>query len=190
MRQRGFKKFPIFKRRKDLFRFLADHLGEGRFLYLEFGVFKGESIAFWSQLLSKNSQALFHGFDSFEGLPEDWNPFNPKAMFSTSGQEPEIKDDRIRFFKGWFEDSLKNYSPPPHDRLLVNIDSDLYSSAKTVLSFLGPHLKSGDVIYFDEFYDRNHELRAFEDFIESQPQHQFRCIGASLGMANSAFMKI
>ena len=36
--------------------------------YLEFGVFSGTSINFFSQKINKN----IYGFDSFEGLREDW----------------------------------------------------------------------------------------------------------------------
>jgi len=38
-------------------------------LYMEFGVAYGASIRYWSREL-KNPTSVFHGFDSFEGLPE------------------------------------------------------------------------------------------------------------------------
>ena len=37
--------------------------------YMEFGVFEGKSINY---LASLNKKVTFHGFDSFEGLPEQW----------------------------------------------------------------------------------------------------------------------
>ena len=39
------------------------------FFYLEFGVWKGESINFLSSFLNKGE---IYGFDSFKGLREDW----------------------------------------------------------------------------------------------------------------------
>ena len=42
-------------------------------LYLEFGVFEGETMRWWSQHLDTPG-ARFVGFDSFEGLPEAWRP--------------------------------------------------------------------------------------------------------------------
>jgi hypothetical protein len=49
-------------------------------------------------------------------------------------------DDRVAFFKGWFSETLPDYVPPPHKQLFVNLDADLYSSTKTVLEFLKPHI--------------------------------------------------
>ena len=53
-----------------------------RGLFLEFGVFEGNSI----QTISKNTDNIVYGFDSFEGLPEKWrdgfenNFHRPAAM--------------------------------------------------------------------------------------------------------------
>ena len=47
------------------------------------------------------------------------------------------------------------------------MDADLYSSTLYVLSSLAPYLKSGDIIFFDEFAVPTHEFRAYLDFTES-----------------------
>lgn len=39
--------------------------------YFEFGVAKGDMIKFWASQNS-HSESTFTGFDSFEGLPENW----------------------------------------------------------------------------------------------------------------------
>jgi O-methyltransferase len=70
--------------------------------YLEFGVFKGDSIRSWVNL-NKHLQSRFYGFDSFEGLPERWNRFG-KGTADTSGLPPNIHDTRVQFVKGWFQD--------------------------------------------------------------------------------------
>ena len=36
-----------------------------------------------------------------------------KGLFSTNGQPPQIDDPRVKFFKGWFEETLPHYRPPP-----------------------------------------------------------------------------
>jgi hypothetical protein len=56
--------------------------------------------------------------------------------------------------------------PSSHDRLVVNLDADLYSSTAFVLSQLQPRLPIGSRIYFDEFNHRADELRAFDEFLE------------------------
>ena len=58
---------PTFKTRQDLFRFALDRAGVGDGLHAEFGVYKGDSI---NRLARLRPHKLFHGFDSFEGLPE------------------------------------------------------------------------------------------------------------------------
>jgi hypothetical protein len=87
------------------------------------------------------------------------------AAYSQGGKAPEIADPRVTLFKGLFEETLPKYTPPAHDVLIVNIDCDLYSSTIFVLNTLAPHLKPGTFIYFDEFADCNHELRAFDEFL-------------------------
>jgi hypothetical protein len=54
---------------------------------------------------------------------------------------------------------------------LLHIDSDLYSSAHTVLFGLAPRLRAGSTIVFDEFLNypgwRQHEYRAFTEFVDA-----------------------
>ena len=60
-------------------------------------------------------------------------------------------------------------SPPRHDVLIVNINCNIYSSAKYVLEFLHKMKlpKPGSWIYFDEFGSRDHEFRAFREFVDA-----------------------
>ena len=44
---------------------------KANFSYLEFGVFRGKSINLFAKILKK-SKSKIYGFDSFEGLNEDW----------------------------------------------------------------------------------------------------------------------
>ncbi len=95
----------------------------------------------------------------------------------------------MSFFKGWFQEVLPSYSLPEHDRLIVNLDADLYSSTKYVLDFLRPSLAVGTFLYFDEFSDRHHELKAFDEFL-STTEMRFRCCGASRTLTHVAFQRI
>jgi hypothetical protein len=145
---------------------IAREIADRQVLYLEFGVWKGYSINYWSKLL-KNPGSILHGFDSFEGLPEDWYGDYGSGAFSESGRLPKVNDPRVRFFKGWFEETLAHYHVPEHQVLLVNIDCDLYSSTRCVLDFLRQHDLPGigSWIYFSEFADPEHEFRAFKEFV-------------------------
>lgn len=148
-----------FADRYALFEHANAHLHGSRPLYLEFGVYEGESLRWWSEHLTAPDARLV-GFDSFEGLPEDWRPGLGRGSFRTAGP-PRIPDSRVSFVVGWFDDTLPSYRLPEHDQLVVNIDCDLYSSTHTVLSWLEPYLRPGTLVYFDELADRDHEMRAF-----------------------------
>jgi len=162
----------------DLFAEALRRVGGARPLYLEFGVFEGRSMRWWSANL-RNPDAQLVGFDSFEGLPEDWRPGLGKGHFSTGGV-PEINDERVTFVKGWFEESLPGFRVPEHDQLILIIDCDLYSSADTVLRWVEPHIVPGTLIYFDELPDRDHEWRAFQESL-ARTGHQVRPIGYANG---------
>jgi hypothetical protein len=128
-------------------------------LYLEFGVWEGWSLRWWLDHLDAPG-ATFVGFDSFEGLREQWRPDYPPGTFDVDGSPPPIHDPRVSFEVGYFEKTLAAFEMPEHDRLLVNIDCTLYSSTACVLEWLEPHLREGDLVYFDELPEYDHELRA------------------------------
>jgi hypothetical protein len=172
--------------REDIFKRLAGTIATRNVLYMEFGVWQGASMRLWSELL-KNPASHLHGFDSFEGLPEEWIDGYSKGHFSTSGLAPTIPDSRIRFYKGWFQDTLPSYSLPDHEVLVVSIDCDLYQPARFVLDFLAPHLRTGDFLYFDEFHLPQHEVRAFREFIKANRNIKFRLAGATSGFTGTAF---
>ncbi len=187
MRAKGYDISRRFKRRVDLFDFVGSQLGNREVLYLEFGVFQGDATRHWSKLLL-NPNSKLHGFDSFEGLPEDYVPGNLKGHFSTGGAVPQIEDSRVKFFKGWFEDTLPKYKCPPHEVLVINLDADLYSSTIFVLRTLRDQIKPGTYIYFDEFCIRRHELRAFDEFI-NETGMKFSMLGVDRTVAHVAFKR-
>ena len=136
-----------------------------RVLYLEFGVFQGTCTRYWSKAL-KHPDTRLHGFDSFEGLPEDFDVDGPyvKGTFDVGGEIPQIEDSRVAFHKGWFDEVLPTYELPDHEVLVIIIDADLYSSTQYVLRHLRPFIKPGTFIYFDDMSRPDHEPRAFEEF--------------------------
>ncbi len=154
---------PVLEDRFQVFERALGHVVGHAPLYLEFGVFRGESMRWWSGHVGKPG-ARFVGFDSFVGLPESWRPGFDAGEFATGGP-PAIDDERVDFVAGWFDQTLPGFELPVHDQLIVNVDSDLYSSAATVLTWVEPHLEPGSLLYFDELADRDHELRAFQELL-------------------------
>jgi hypothetical protein len=188
VRAHGFDAGERVMTRLDLFSLAAAELHERRVLYLEFGVYEGESMRTWSRLL-RNPAASLHGFDSFTGLRESWNEFTPAGTFSTGGRVPSFDDPRIKLFAGFFDETLPRYTPPTADQLFVNVDCDLYSSAATVLRWVEPLLAPGSYLYFDEFSDRNHELRAFSEFLDRTGM-RFTLVGATRTLAQVLFQRV
>jgi len=152
-----------FSKREHLWQnLLGDELKSKQIHYLEFGVWEGYSIHFFARLNS-NSNSIFMGFDSFIGLPTDWCG-NKAGTFSTSGNMPMIKDKRVSFIKGWFQntlpENLKTLKEGPKD-LIVHFDADLYSSTIYCLLELDK-LKLTYLAIFDEFM--GHETRAIYNY--------------------------
>jgi hypothetical protein len=132
--------------------------------FLEFGVYTGNSIRFWSKI-NRDPHSRFIGFDSFEGLPENWTKKVTKGAFYVGGAVPQIDDERISFVTGWFQNTLPGFLNEfmPRSRLIVHNDSDLYSSTLFTLASLHRFLVPGTVIIFDEYSSAMHEFRAFAD---------------------------
>ena len=177
---------PDFATRNELYQFLleSERLHEP-IDYLEFGVWEGESIRWW---VGKNHDpaSTFFGFDSFEGLPENWDGM-PTGAFSTKGVIPDIPDPRCHFIRGLFQDTV-----PPwlrdrdlSRRLVINLDADLYGSSLLVLVHLLPRLKPGDIVLFDEFHSFMHEFRAFQDSLTAY-RRDFVALGRAVGWSQVA----
>jgi len=187
MADHGFRVRHRVQDRDAVFAAVAEQVKNRRTLYLEFGVYKGGSMRYWSEALL-NQGSMLHGFDSFEGLPEDFDFNGPysKGTFSTHGEVPQFSDGRVAFFKGWFAETLPQYTVPAHDALVINLDADLYSSTIYVLRQLRPWIKPGAFIYFDDFSRPEHEPRAFEEFIR-ETRLGFRLVSADRSLNNAFF---
>lgn len=154
----------------------TDHPQNIPLIYLEFGVYEGRTIRIASKI-NLNPKSHFIGFDSFEGLPEDWQPSHKKGDLSTNGNIPKILDSRITFVKGLFHETLDAQineilnlvNTNPHHQLLINMDADLFSSTLYILSKLDKVIKKDVLIRFDEFgyLDDNSEFLAFQSFVKA-----------------------
>jgi len=135
-------------------------------LVLELGVFKGQSI----HTIARGTDRPVHGFDSFEGLPEDWaGNKSPKGEFSLKGQLPSVPAS-VTLHKGWFEDTLPGFLDAHSDEIaLAHVDCDLYSSSKFVLDQMAERLRVGTILVFDDYFNypgwREHEFKAFAELV-------------------------
>ena len=161
---------PTFENRDKMYDFVVEkeELKDVKISYLEFGVSKGWSFHLWSQS-NVNKDSRFFGFDTFEGIPEDWGSVK-KGAYSAGGKIPEINDSRCEFVVGLFQDTLDGFIDNYNldYRCVVHFDADLYNATLFVLLKLRPILKSGDILIFDEFFSvskADHEMRAFIDFL-------------------------
>jgi O-methyltransferase len=188
MREQSCYPVTALSNRNEIFDLIANEVGCARVLYLEFGVYKGDSIRYWSRLL-RNPDSVLHGFDSFEGLPETWGTGHPKGRFSTNGEVPDVSDPRVRFFKGWFNETLPRYSFPEHEKLVINMDADLYTSTKYVLASVARQIEVGAWLYFDEFSDWQHEFRAFREFVRDSGM-RFQAVAQCNSFYNIVFRRI
>jgi hypothetical protein len=135
-------------------------------LFLEFGVAAGRSI----RRIAAHAKQVY-GFDSFEGLPEDWYEGYGKGHFAQP-KLPEVPAN-VGLIKGWFEDTLPGFlEQHPGPVSFLNIDCDLYSSTRFVLNALADRIGPGCVIQFDEYFNypgwRQHEHKAFNELVEER----------------------
>lgn len=168
---------PAFSSHEDLRTYAVSSIKLGG-LVLEFGVFEGNSINAISRLLIER---LVYGFDSFEGLPEDWNYGNFKGTFDVRGMLPKVNENVV-LIKGWFDETLPLFANEHKGEAcaFIHIDCDLYASTKTVFFHLHSMITSGTVILFDEYFNypgwEAGEFKAFKEFL-NETGLQYRYIG-------------
>lgn len=155
-----------FTNSKDLLEYcLLKKISTG--INLEFGVYSGNSINHAANFL-KNE--IFYGFDSFEGLPEDWRKGFEKGTFNLNGNLPAVRSN-VTLVKGLFQDTLTNFYLKMNQKIsFIHIDCDLYSATKFVLNESKTLLQQGTVILFDEFYgysawESSGEFLAWNEFL-------------------------
>ena len=116
--------------------------------FYEFGVWRASSFKYLIKVFKKG-----YGFDTFTGLPEDWNVGNgieKAGSYSTDGNVPKIKGGE--FIVGKFEDTLPIFfSESRPIASVINFDADLYSSTICALNFSKQVIDKDTILIFDEF---------------------------------------
>lgn len=150
-------------------------------LYAEFGVNEGGTVSF---IAKQKPNCTIHGFDSFEGLPEDWSGNAMAAgYFNRKGQMPKVPKN-VKLHPGWFNASAPKFAAENAGPLaFLHVDCDLYSSTVDIFSALGVRIVPGTVIMFDEYFNypnwKAHEHKAFAEF-QAATGKKFKFIGYSI----------
>ncbi|WP_243393870.1 class I SAM-dependent methyltransferase [Mycobacterium ahvazicum] len=156
-------------------------LGDSDELILDLGVWIG-----WStRLISDASDRMVYGFDSFEGLVEDWkledhvvkrgtfslsDPFAQRFMQDTGvtfhDGVPDALGRKVQFIKGSTYDTLAPFlaDRPNAPIRLFHMDLDTYESCLHALETCKEHFVPGSILVFDEYLVTNGEMRAFFEF--------------------------
>jgi hypothetical protein len=157
-----------FKDRIPLHRWALSQLPDNG-LFLEFGVYKGNSI---NRFAGLKPNVTFYGFDTFSGLPETWT-LGAKAGAINAGGKPPVRDN-VRLIEGLFADTLPKFLAEHAGEkiLFMHIDCDIYSSTKTIFDLTKGRLAPGAIIIFDEYFNypgwQQQAYQAFMEFVRQE----------------------
>jgi hypothetical protein len=152
-------------------------------LVAEFGVATGRTI----NLIAKSAKQKVVGFDSFEGLPDDWHGHNLSRGAFSSGKRLPKTATNVELIVGWFDDTLPKFlSKHDQNARLLHVDCDIYDSAVTILKNFSDRIVPGTVLIFDEYFNypnwRNHEFKAWQEFVsDHQLLYDYIAVSASGG---------
>ena len=144
--------------------------------FYEFGVWMGDSFRY---LIDHFPHGF--GFDTFDGLPEDWHGL-PRGSYTSFGEVPNILGGE--FVVGEFKDTLPVFFATRRLKAgLMNFDADLYSSTISALTEASSVIDERTMLIFDEFIVNHNweqdEYRALEEFCR-QRGASYEVLAASL----------
>jgi len=144
------------------------------FSILEFGTSDGYSfvkLLYATRYLGLEQRVKVHTFDSFEGMPASNNTYDRNWMSGDDWAAGQFRGNyralqgycaqrysNYEIHPGYFEDSIHSAfleSLQEYPPVLIWIDCDYYTSAKTVLTRLINKIPNGAVIYFDDLDNLN-----------------------------------
>ena len=124
-------------------------------IFMECGVFRGGSAAFFARLMVGSGKEL-HLFDTFEGMPDTdalRDTLHVKGDFSDTSLEEVRKTvghpQSVTFHKGWVPDTFEGFDPA--SIAFAHVDVDIYQSVKDCCEFIYPRLPIGGVMVFDDY---------------------------------------
>ncbi|MBS0288581.1 MAG: class I SAM-dependent methyltransferase [Proteobacteria bacterium] len=160
----------------EVLRYASDAVSITGGYYIEMGVGTGRTINFIAAL---NPTKRIYGFDSFEGLPTDWDKGDKilkAGTFALKNSDYKLPFGKnVVVYKGLFREILPKFKHQvlkDHAIAFLHIDSDTYQSAKDTFDLIGDNILPGTIIVFDEFYNypkfEEHEWKAFQEFLNAR----------------------
>lgn len=132
---------------------------------MEFGVFQAVTLKHIARAIPQGRQVI--GFDTFEGLPDDWGDLLERGTFAT--EVPSLVDyPNATLQIGRIEDTLPTFLEKERKPVtLLHIDCPYYEINMFILEHVLPFMPSQSIIVFDEFYGypsfEMHEYRAWAE---------------------------
>lgn len=113
--------------------------------FYEFGVWTGVSFRYLRRYYD-----FGYGFDSFEGLPENWH-HEQKGRYTAYGKIPNIAG--AKFIVGDFKDTLPEFFMIDRPMAsVIHFDADLYSSTKVAIKNCKQVIDDNTILIFDNFF--------------------------------------
>jgi hypothetical protein len=155
---------------------------------LEFGVYKAGMINYQAR---KFPQLSFVGFDSFEGLQQQWSGMAPEKTFDLGGRLPKVRRN-VSLVKGWFSESgprWKASNPASDVPLLIHVDCDTYAATVDVLELCSDYVEHGVVFHFDDYFGfPNWRTAGFKALKEIAEKRRWRLTYLSYGTKETAVL--
>jgi len=175
--QKEMPEAQIFRTHRDIIRFAVKNAPEDG-LFLEFGVATGNTLAEIASTVPKGKTVF--GFDSFDGLPEDWSGHVETGEAFKQKELPTVPAN-VKLIPGLFNETLPTFTLENREPIsFVHIDCDLYSSTATILKNIGSRFQSGTMILFDEYFNypswKLHEHKAWVEFCQNSGT-KFKYVG-------------
>ena len=133
--------------------------------FYEFGVWRASSFKYLIKIFKKG-----YGFDTFTGLPEDWDVgshVERKGTYTSDRNVPNVAGGE--FIAGKFEDTLPLFFAKRRPLAsVINFDADLYSSTICALNLSKSVIDKDTILIFDEFIINENweqdEFKALNEF--------------------------
>lgn len=122
-----------------------------------------------------NAPLVYHGLDTFEGLPKAWRRLPAGAIIS-NGQIPNIVGENIYFHKGLIQETITQVDFNSSLKKIFIFDFDLYEPTLFAFKHVFPEINQGDIVYFDEAFDSDERVVIENYFIDV---FEFEVVGAS-----------